>query len=380
MAKPPRPWTARSTASRSAWASTIAPASPGKPQARGIIERSWQTHAINAARKFGSFQGSDVDGGEFRKVAAELAKEQRALRRAQETGEVVRLSTKCPTWAQFIDEIERMLAEYNGQHRHRSLPKRPDGKHMTPDEAWAAKFDASLQHKPSQVELRELFMPAVLRTAKRGQVTLFNQEYQAPELMRRDVDGREVSVRYDIHDPMWVRIYSLDGEYICDAQWQANRIDFMPKAVVQIARERRVAATVKRREQQIETALRELGDTVQPAPLSLPEPSAPFMVVPSIPEASPSLSSLPSSGVEVAQAASGRPFFDSLGERYEWLMGHRDAWDEDDRRWVLDYVASDDYEALADYYEGRGLGWPRDPQQVLKALCEARVSRSQSSR
>ncbi|MVT28201.1 hypothetical protein GO496_04725 [Acidovorax citrulli] len=61
-------------------------------------------------------------------------------------------------------------------------------------------------------------------------------------------------------------------------------------------------------------------------------------------------------------------------------MGHRDAWDEDDRRWVLDYVASDDYEALADYYEGRGLGWPRDPQQVLKALCEARVSRSQSSR
>ncbi|MGP3505818.1 DDE-type integrase/transposase/recombinase [Paracidovorax citrulli] len=339
---------------------------PGKPQGRGIIERSWQTHAINAARKFGSFQGSDVDGGEFRKVAAELAKEQRALRRAQETGEVVRLSTKCPTWAQFIDEIERMAAEYNGQHRHRSLPKRPDGKHMTPDEAWAAKFDASLQHKPSQVELRELFMPAVLRTAKRGQVTLFNQEYQAPELMRRDVDGREVSVRYDIHDPMWVRIYSLDGEYICDAQWQANRIDFMPKAVVQIAREKRVAATVKRREQQIDIALRELGDTVQPAPLSLPEPSAPFLVVPSIPEVSPSLSSLPSSGVEVAQAASGRPFFDSLGERYEWLMGHRDAWDESDRRWVQDYVASDDYEALADYYEGRGLGWPRDPQQVFK--------------
>ncbi len=112
--------------------------------------------------------------------------------------------------------------------------------------------------------------------------------------------------------------------------------------------------------------MRELGDTVQPAPLSLPEPSAPFLVVPSIPEGSPSLSSLPSSGVEVAQAASGRPFFDSLGERYEWLMGHRDAWDESDRRWLQDYVASDDYEALADYYEGRGLGWPRDPEQVFK--------------
>ncbi len=199
-----------------------------------------------------------------------------------------------------------MVAEYNGQHRHRSLPKRPDGKHMTPDEAWAAKFDASLQHKPTPGELRELFMPAVLRTAKRGQVTLWNQDYQAPELMRRDVDGREVSVRYDIHDPMWVRIYSLDGHFICDAQWQANRIDFMPKAVVQIAREKRVAATVKRREQQIDIALRELGDTVQPAPF-LPEPSAPFVVVPSIPEVSPP-SPPSSSGVEVAQAASGRLF------------------------------------------------------------------------
>lgn len=331
---------------------------PGKPQGRGVIERSWQTHAINCAREFGSYQGSDVDGGEFRKVAAELAKEQRAVRRAQQTGEVIRLSPKAPTWQQFVEAVERMVQAYNTEHRHRSLPKRPDGKHMTPAEAWAAKFDPALQHKPSTVELRELFMPAVLRTAKRGQVTLFNQTYQANELMRRDVDGREVSVRYDIHDPTWVRIYTLDGEFVGDALWNANRIDAMPKAVVQIAREKRVAATVKRRDLQIETALRELQTTVSPDTLTLPEPTAPFLVMPSALEVLAPTSRLSQAAEDGAEAsAPDRPFFQSAAERYEWLMRSRDAWSDADAAWLRQYAASEDYAELRDYYEGRGLGW-----------------------
>ena len=329
---------------------------PGKPQARGVIERSWQTHAINCARQFGSYQGSDVDGGEFRKVAAELAKEQRAVKRAQETGTVVRLSNKCPTWAQFVEAVDRMVHEYNSTHRHRSLPKRADGKHMTPDEAWAAKFDASLQHLPTQGELRELFMPAVLRTARRGEVQFFNQTYSAPELMRRDVEGCEVSVRYDIHDPSWVRIYTLDGQFVCDARFAANRIDAMPKAVVQMAREKRVAATVKLRQQQIETALRELGPPVEADTVFLPEINAHEVQVPTV-EAKTS-SSLPDSSMgEAAQADSGRPFFDTPGARYEWLMRHRDEWTGVDQEWIAQYVECDSYEQLREYYEGRGLGW-----------------------
>lgn len=337
---------------------------PGKPQGRGVIERSWQTHAINAARRFDSYQGSDVDGGTFRKVAAELAKEQRAVRRAEQTGQVVRLSAKCPTWQQFLEGVERMVAEYNATHRHRSLPRRADGKHMTPDEAWAAKFDASLQHLPTQGELRELFMPAVLRTASRGEVTLFNQHYNAPELMRRDVDGREVSVRYDIHDPTWVRIYTVDGLYVCDAKWAGNRIDAMPKAVVHMAREKRVAATVKRRQQQIDTALRELGpqvDAIDADTAFLPEPAAPM--------AQGSTAEAPSSSLppEIASAGessdSGRPVFDTAGQRYEWLMRHRSAWTDVDREWLAQYVDSDSYEGLREYYAGRGLEWDAPAEQ-----------------
>ena len=159
-----------------------------------------------------------------------------------------------------------------------------------------------------------LFMPSVIRTAQRGEVTFFNQHYQAPELMRRDVDGREVSVRYDIHDPGFVLIYTLGGEYVCEAQWNANRIDFFPKPVIQMAREKRVAAAIKRREQQIDTALRELGPTVDmDVPTALPAPAAPLVVLPAItPKATPV-----SAQGATAPAAAVRPMFDMPSDRYE---------------------------------------------------------------
>ena len=332
----------------------------GKPQGHGGIERLWQTVGINCARNFATYQGKDVDGGTFRKVAAELQKEQRAVRRAQQTGEVVVLSNKVPTWQQFIDAVEKAVHEYNHEHRHRKLPKRADGKHMTPAEAWAADYKVEEQVLLSQLELRMMFMPAVLRTAKRGQVTFFNQTYAAPELMRRDVDGHEVSVRYDIHDPSFVLVYTLSGEYVCEAKFEASRRDFFPTPVIDMAREKRVKAAVKRREQQIDLALRELQPTVQPAQFSLPEPDAPFLVVqPNVEALSPSL--LPSSSTdEVAQAASGRPFFDAPSDRYEWLMAHRSEWTEQDTAWLHQYVRSEDYEGLADFYVSRGLGWESD--------------------
>lgn len=329
---------------------------PGKPQGHGIIERSWQTHAINAARKFGSFQGGDVDAGTFRKVAAVLAKEQRAIKRSEQTGEVVVLTPKAPTWKQFVDGIEVMVHEYNTQHRHRGLPKRTDGKHPTPMEAFEACFDPALQEKPSELELRTLFMPSVIRTAKRGQVQFFNQFYQAPDLMRRDIDGREVSVRYDIHNPNYVLIYTLGGEFVCEAQWDANRIDYFPKPVIQMAREKRVAQAVKRRELQIDTALRELGPALDTTPLSLPEPSTPFVTVPSFVETPVSAINSPSTEA-AAQAATSRPFFNGPSERYEWLMRNQDQWTDADGTWLRNYTASESYADLRDYYEGRGLGW-----------------------
>jgi putative transposase len=329
----------------------------GKPQGHGGIERLWQTVGINCARNFATYQGKDVDGGTFRKVAAELAKEQRAVRRAEKTGEVVVLSNKVPTWEQFIAAVEKAVYEYNHEHRHRKLPKRADGERMTPGELWAAEYRKDKQELLTALELRMMFMPAVLRTAKRGQVTFFNQTYAAPELMRRDVDGREVSVRYDIHDPSAVLVYTLGGEYVCEARFDASRRAFFPTPVIEMAKEKRARAAIKRREQQIDLALRELSPTLQPDTLSLPEPSTPFVVVPSTLEVPSSSLPLSSPGGEAAQAASGRPFFDTSADRYEWLMAHRDQWDAGDEAWLRKYVATDDYAHLAGYYAARGLEW-----------------------
>ncbi|MFT4243539.1 MAG: Mu transposase C-terminal domain-containing protein [Acidovorax sp.] len=174
----------------------------------------------------------------------------------------------------------------------------------------------------------------------------------------RDVDGHQVSVRYDIHDPSFVRVYTLAGEFVCDARFDASSRAFFPTPVIDMAKDKRVQAAIKRRQQQIDTALRELRPTVEADDtVFLPEPSTPFVVVPSAPEVSPSLLPSSSSGGEAAQAASGRPFFDTSSDRYEWLLAHRSEWNADDETWLRQYVASSDYEGLADYYAARGLEW-----------------------
>lgn len=336
---------------------------PGKPQGHGLIERSWQTHAINAARQFQSYQGKDVDGGTFRKVASALAKEQRALRRAEAVGEVIQLSPKAPTWQQFIDVVISTINEYNTTHRHRSLPKNADGKRMTPAEARAVMTRPDDIVLVDPATLRSLFMPAVLRTARRGEVQFFNQTYSAPELMRRDVDGHQVSVRYDIHDPSQVQVFTLDGQFVCDAQWAANRMDYMPKPVIQMAKEKRVAASVKLRQAQIDLISRELQPSV-PTELLLPEPGLPCVIdvsqsiTQALGEQSPA-QHLVTDAVPMQASAQDtrRLVFDTQGERYEWLMRHRNAWMDQDQEWVNRYVQSDDYRDLADYYEGRGLAW-----------------------
>jgi putative transposase len=329
---------------------------PGHPQGHGLIERSWRTHMINVARKFPTFMGSDVDSGTYRKVKAELDKEQRALRRARESGEVIPLSPKCPSWKQFMDAVDEGIAEYNTKHRHRKLPKREDGKHMTPAEAWAALFDPEQHHTLTPMELRMTFMPSVLRKADRGEVVHLNQHYYSEVLMDRRVAGKKVSVRFDIHDPNYVMVYTTTGEFVCEAKWNGNSSGFFPEAVIDLARQRRVAAAVKRREQQIDTALRELGTTVQAGSLSLPVPSAPNVLVPLVEALEPSLQ-VSSSTDEAVQAASGRPFFETASERYEWLMGNRGEWSEGDADWMRSYAQSDDYAELTDYFGSRGMAW-----------------------
>jgi putative transposase len=340
---------------------------PEHPQGHGLIERSWRTHMINCARQFGSFQGSDVDRASLRKMSALLAKEQRAIARAQETGQVIKLSQKAPSWQQFMDAVAASINEYNTQHRHRALPKHTTGsnsasKHMTPADAWAAMLRPELQHRLSPLELRMMFMPALLRTAKRGELTFLNQVYAAPELMQ--VDSQQVRVHYDIHDPTFVMVYDGDGHYVCEARWNANKIDYFPKPVVQMGRERRVAARIKLLEGHMDLARRELSAADAASNVfSLPGTQAALMaLVPTAREVDDSFPNKPvPARAQLVQTAAGRPsFFDCESDRYQWLMHHPGDWAGGDANWLAVYVASDGYTDLLDYYTSRGLAWKDD--------------------
>lgn len=328
---------------------------PGNPQGRGIIERSWRTHMIRAARQFATFKGSDVDGPTLRKVDLELQREQRAVNRARSTGEVVTLSNKVPTWQQFLDAVQAAIDAYNSEHRHRALPKNADGLHMTPDEAWAAMLQPDLVTRPSAEEARLLFQPSKVAVARRGEVQFLTQRYYSDALMQ--VDGERVSVRYDIHDPRRVWIWTLDGHFVCEALLDANKSDFFPKSVVEMAREKRVMGMVKRKQAHIDTAMRELTPGLeggQPAYL----PAAAMVPTVELPFPAPAERELVERVPEPAPAPqAARRLFDSPSERYEWLMAHRADWTEADAAWAARYAASPDYAQLAAYYADRGLAW-----------------------
>lgn len=343
---------------------------PGNPQARGLIERSWSTWLIKCARQFGSYQGKDVDAGTLRKAAADLAKEQRAIKRAESSGEVIQLSTKAPSWKQFIDAVDDAVHAYNTEHRHRSLPKHASGphagKHMTPQEAWDAMLDTEQQFKLSPLELRMLFMPALLRTAKRGEVQFLNQVYFSRDLMA--VDGEQVRVHYDIHDPSFVMVFTVEGEFVCQADWNANRTEFFAKPVVEMAREKRVKARMKLLSGKQELALRELQSVQSPSVYALPQPASPVLLVPRVDGLACASEPALATQAQPAHAAALRPgFFESTSERYEWLMRNRAEWDDGDAAWLGEYVRGDDYAALAEYFAGRGLAWEDRQQEVRGA-------------
>lgn len=336
---------------------------PGNPQGRGIIERSWRTHMIRAARQFDTYQGGDVDGPSLRKVTLELQREQRAVERARKSGDIVTLSKRVPTWQQFLDEVQKAIHAYNAEHRHRSLPKHVSGElaglHMTPDEAWAAMLDASMQHRPDPAEMRQFFMPSRLCTAARGEVQFLNLHYYADELMQ--VDRKRVSVRYDIHDPGRVWVWTTEGEFVCEALLDANRSDFFPRPVIEMAREKRVRGMVKRAQQRIDTAMRELTPTLPGADAwqSLPAHGS-VPLIEEIPRDISTDQASTASEQTVEAEADARPMFESQSERYVWLMSHRQAWREADAAWLSKYAQSDEYQSLQEYYQARGQAWSEE--------------------
>lgn len=212
---------------------------PGRPQSRGIIERLNKGVPRRVAMQFDTFSGDSADREHARITSRAIQSAIKAQENGRELTPAQRNALgKLPSWQQLLDAIASEVDAYNNTHEHRELPKR-NGRHMTPAAYRRAVLEAEgddIEYL-TDVELREAFMPEMVRTAQRGWLRLFNNDYFSEELIQ--VDSEEVRVAFDIHDPSSVIVRRMDGTYVCTAIWNGNKRAAIPVSAMDVAVEKR---------------------------------------------------------------------------------------------------------------------------------------------
>lgn len=232
---------------------------PGNPQGRGIIERVHKTILYRAARKFVTYHGTGADRDTVRQVSTAVISLDKAKRKGAKelTAKQKWAVGKLPTWNEFLEELQIAVDWYNNEHKHSELG------YMTP----AAKRRQLLAKMKEDdlvfitpAESRDLFRPSVLRTAQRGWLQLFNNNYFSTKLL--DVDGQQVQVAFDIHDPSQVIVRKQDGSFVCYAELDGNKRDAFPVAFVEKTRKERHARRAKLKQEQLDEINAELNPII----------------------------------------------------------------------------------------------------------------------
>ncbi|EFP4583484.1 DDE-type integrase/transposase/recombinase [Salmonella enterica] len=236
---------------------------PGNPQGRGIIERVNKEIPRDVAISFQSYCAREADKETVRLQQRIARSALVAMHKGKDlTKRQAGAIGKIPTWEQLLEAIGQEVARYNNRP-HSSLPRRDNGEHYSP----AAYRKMLIREQNAEIdymtheELHEMFRPEVVRKTFRGEVRLFNNVYFSHELAAES--GNEVRVNYDIHDANSVIIRRMDGSFICDAIWNGNRVDAIPKAAVQRATENRVKGRIARAQLTIDDASRELTPAIE---------------------------------------------------------------------------------------------------------------------
>ncbi|OLN29790.1 bacteriophage transposase A protein [Desulfovibrio sp. DV] len=329
---------------------------PGRPQGKGLMERGVQTLCGPLSKMPPTCTHADMDpdaGKMVFKLTRKHIKEHGA-------------SPLMPTWQQFKPLILARVEEYNNT-LHRGLKKIVDLttgrlRHPSPNEAWESFRNSGWEPFNVPEALRdELFMPAEHRKVRNGEVQALGGRYFSNALA--DFHGDIVEVRYDVWDSSKVYIWTTTGQRICNATLDGNVIPYFPPSRVEVARAKREKAQLAR-----------LGNKVQSiapgATIQFPEtPSTYVMMADSItrPQSEPSVlnMSLEQPAEATPQVPTRRPVFGSPNERYMWLMRNRDRWTSADYSWVEEYVQSECYADLYDYYLYEGLAWEESVVQAV---------------
>lgn len=262
------------------------PERAGNPQGHGVIERSNQSIWITAAKNLPTYTGKDMDRGARRKVYDRLESDLKKIENEGKLGMVAKTSELLMSWIEFLEFLDQAAADYNNSP-HKSLPKiiapqpyNSNGpavsRHMTPLECWADYVAQGFEPKAIGIDdelyLDKLCQPHVVKNVKRERFTLFGNQYQSAALDQ--YNNEQVIVAYDIHNPHRVTVLDLNEQYICDAQWNGNRVHARPVSAVENATMKRHTTRVKNAQRHIDLMNAEADNkTIEVRPLHIELPA-----------------------------------------------------------------------------------------------------------
>lgn len=337
---------------------------PYNSQARGIEERSHQSIWVRGAKTLATFMGESMDREAKQRVYKLTRADMKTAGRSRYLME----------FEQFLTWAQQQIDAYNNRP-HRGLPKMRDSsgklRHQTPNEAWQQAQDDGWQPMLLQPhETIDLFRPEQVCTTTRGEVRLLGNLYFAHELA--ELTGEKVRVGYDIHNAERVWVRDMDGRFICEAGFEANKRRYFSESVEQRALRVRAEGRAKRLENQLQEVHEELRAPLllenSPTGTPLPMPMRQGIAV-EIGETATAHHEIVTThnNVVVMSHVEKRPMFTNDPEQYRWLYKHPAQWDSDDAQWLLDYTACDDYADLLERYEVQGVAWTEDDAEHARA-------------
>jgi putative transposase len=282
------------------------------PQGHGMIERHHQSILVRAARTLPTYVGDDMDD-QARKAAFQATRAD---------------ASQLLPWAEFCRLIDLTIYQYE-RRPHRGLPKIGDpvtGKrrHQSPLEAWeAAVAQGWAPEVPSEAEAADLFRPEILRTAQRGEISLFGNRYFSAAL--EESHGSQVRVGYDVWDPSRVWVRDPEGVLLCVATLDGNKSDYFPKSVIEMAQAKRADGRRKRlevRRAEIDAEAGTLPElpAPEPQPLTKEERRAAARLSAASGEAAVQADAEP----DAASVDGGRPVFSGEFAERDWGRWCRD--------------------------------------------------------
>ena len=337
----------------------------GNPEGRGVIERLNKSLWIPAAKELDTYNGKDMDP----------LTQRRRLKIIDKDLKEIGSSKHLMSWPQFIEFIAQQVNRYNNSE-HSSLPKIIDSnghkRYATPLEQWQGfAADGWQPDTLNDEEMRDLFRPQVKCITRRGLVTVFTNEYFNAELEHHH--GETVCINYDIHDPNVVWVRDQQQRLICEAVWNANRRDYFPKAVVEMAREKRAERRLALKREQIREIEEEARGVVE-VEEHIPEECCMTIAdcglrtadSPEVFDSPPVLGGVAEGrgGIPIDQTTTpappyqggeppdtdDRPFFSDEIARYEWHLKNGFHSDED-LKFKLDFEQSDSYRMLREMWQ-----------------------------